>query len=93
MNVVVRLSYCMFYFALIKGRSKMTQYNTLNVKFSNWKFNKLKSRTKNGTEVTLNIFSYVFGDSDDENSFLRKLKFLQIIIQLIQNYQKLNYIK
>ena len=50
MNVVVRLSYCMFYFALIKGRSKMTQYNTLNIKLCNWKFNKLKSGTKNGTD-------------------------------------------
>ena len=51
----------------------MTQYNTLNVKLSNWKFNKLKSGTKNGTEVTLKIFSNVFGDSDDENIFLQKL--------------------
>ena len=30
----------------------MTQYNTLNVKFSNWQLNKLKSGIKNGTEVT-----------------------------------------
>ena len=29
----------------------MTQYNTLNVKFSNLQLNKLKSRIKNGTEV------------------------------------------
>ena len=51
----------------------MTQYNTLNVKFSNQKINKLKSGTKNGTEVTLKIFSSVFGDSNDENIFLQKL--------------------
>ena len=31
----------------------MTQYNTLNVKLSNSQLNKLKSRIKNGTEVTL----------------------------------------
>ena len=31
----------------------MTQYNTLNVKLSNFPINKFKSRIKNGTEVTL----------------------------------------
>ena len=35
--------------------NKMTQYNTLNVKVSDSKLNKLKSRIKNGTEVTLNL--------------------------------------
>ena len=35
----------------------MTQYNTLNVKFSDSKLNKVKSRTKYGTEVTLNLSS------------------------------------
>ena len=68
-----QLLHVLFYFALIKGRSIMTQYNTLNVKFSNQKINKLKSGTKNGTEVTLKIFSSVFGDSNDENIFLQKL--------------------
>ena len=33
----------------------MTQYNTLNVKLSNFQLNKLKSGMKNGTEVTLKI--------------------------------------
>ena len=33
----------------------MTQNNTLNVKFSNSQFNKLKSKIKNGAEVTLKI--------------------------------------
>ena len=33
----------------------MTQYNTLNVKLSNLKLNKLKSRIKNGIEVTLKL--------------------------------------
>ena len=31
----------------------MTQYNSLNVKLSNSKFNKLKSTTKNETDVIL----------------------------------------
>ena len=35
----------------------MTQYNTLNVKFPDSKLNKVKSRTKYGTEVTLNLSS------------------------------------
>ena len=30
----------------------MTQYNNLNVKWSNWQLNKLKSAMKNGTEIT-----------------------------------------
>ena len=30
----------------------MTQYNALNVKFSNWQIEKLKSGKKSGTEVT-----------------------------------------
>ena len=35
----------------------MTQYNTLNVKLSNLQLNKLKSRIKNGTEVTFGFSS------------------------------------
>ena len=34
----------------------MTQYKTLNLKFSNSQLNKLKSGIKNGTEVTLKNF-------------------------------------
>ena len=55
----------------------MTQYNTLNVKLSNLQLNKLKSGTKNGTEViknsTLNLSSYAIGNSNDEYNFTRKL--------------------
>ena len=51
----------------------MTQYNTLNVKFSNLQLNRLKSGIKNGSEVTLKISSNVVGDSNDENNFLHKL--------------------
>ena len=46
----------------------MTQYNTLNVKLSNSQPNKLKSRMKNGTGVTLKISSNIVGDSNDENN-------------------------
>ena len=51
----------------------MTQYNTLNVKFSNSQLYKSKSRTKNGTEVTFKISSNVVGDSNDENNFPHEL--------------------
>ena len=51
----------------------MTQYNTLNVKLSNSKFDKLTLGIKNGTEVTLKISPNVAGDSNNENNFLHKL--------------------
>ena len=49
----------------------MTQYITLNVKFSNLQLNILKSGTKNGTEVILKLSSDAVGD--DENNFLSRL--------------------
>ena len=51
----------------------MIQYNSLNVKLSNWQLNKLKSEIKNGAEVTLKISSNVVGDSNNENNFLHIL--------------------
>ena len=51
----------------------MTQYNTLNVKFSNSQLNKLKPGIKNGSETTLKILSNVVGDSNDENNFSHNL--------------------
>ena len=51
----------------------MTQYNNLNVKLSNSQLNKLKSVTKNDTEVTLKLSSNVADDSNDENNFRYKL--------------------
>ena len=51
----------------------MTQYNMLNVKFSNSQFNNLKSAIKNGFEVTLNFSSNIIDDSNDENNFPLKL--------------------
>ena len=51
----------------------MTQYNTLNVKFSNSQLNKLKSGIKNVTEVILKTSSNVVDDSNNEYSFPHKL--------------------
>ena len=72
----------------------MTQYNTLTVKLSKSKFNELKSGIKNGAEVTLNLSSYLIGNSNDETNFPYKLlklihksqdfvKVLQLVHQLI----------
>ena len=51
----------------------MAQHNTLNIKLPNSQLNKLKSRIKNNTEVTLQVSSNVVGDSNDENNFPHKL--------------------
>ena len=45
----------------------MTQYSTLNVKFSNSQLNKLKSGVKTDIEVTLKLPSNIA--ADDENNF------------------------
>ena len=44
----------------------MTLYKTSNVKFSNLKFNELKSAVENSTQVTLKLPSNVVAHSDDE---------------------------
>ena len=46
----------------------MNQYNTLNVKLFNLQLNRLKSRIKNGSEVTLKLPSNVAWDCNDENN-------------------------
>ena len=51
----------------------MTQYNTLNVKYSNSLINKLKSTIKNRTEVTINLSSNLIRRSNDETKFPHKL--------------------
>ena len=57
----------------------MTQYNTLNVTFSNLQFSQLKSvitlvtLATLSTEVTLKFSSNVVGDSNDEINFPHKL--------------------
>ena len=49
----------------------MTQYNSLNVKLSNSKFNKLKSAIKDETEVVLRLSSNMI--DDNETNFPHKL--------------------
>ena len=82
----------------------MTQYNSLNVKVSNSKFNKLKSAMKNETEVVLRLSSNMIGDSGHKTSFLHELfltnrqvanlrKAFTNNLQLILSYQKLNYLR
>ena len=51
----------------------MIQYNSLNVKLSNSKLNKLKSATEGGTEAVLRLLLNMIGDSDDKISFRHKL--------------------
>ena len=47
----------------------MTQYDSLNVKLSNFQLNKLKSPIKNETEVVLRLSHNMIGDSNDETNF------------------------
>ena len=54
-------------------QNKMTQYKTLNEKWSNSQLNNLKSGMKDGTEVTLNLSSNIIDDSNDETNFSHKL--------------------
>ena len=49
----------------------MTQCNSLNVKLSNSQLNKLKSETKNKSEVVLRLSSNIIGDN--ETDFPHKL--------------------
>ena len=82
----------------------MTQYNSLNVKISNSKLNKLKSAIKNETDVVLRLSSNMIGNSTDETNFPHKLflinrqvvnlrRYLLNTHQVVLNCQKLNYLK
>ena len=51
----------------------MTQSNTLGVSLSNSQLNKLRPRTKNGTQVTLKLSLNMVGDLTDETNFPYKL--------------------
>ena len=42
----------------------MTKYNSLNVKLSNSQLNKLKSATKNESEVVLRLSSNMIGNNE-----------------------------
>ena len=60
----------------------MTQYNTLNAKFSNSWLNKLKSGRKNVSESTLNLSSNLIGDFNDETNFLYKFEGFVKLLQM-----------
>ena len=49
----------------------MTQYNSWNVKLSNWQLNKLKSAIKKESEVVLRLSSNMIGNN--ETNFPHKL--------------------
>ena len=49
----------------------MKQYNSLNVKLSNWQRNEFKSALKNETEVVLRLSSNMIGDN--ETNFPHKI--------------------
>ena len=51
----------------------MTQYNSLNVKFSNLQLNKLKSAIKNGTDVVLRLLLNMVYNSNNESNFPHRL--------------------
>ena len=61
------------YFALLWYQYKMTQFNILNVKWSNSRLKELKSAVKGETSLTLRLSSNMVGESDDENKFSHKL--------------------
>ena len=50
----------------------MTQYYTLSAKLSNSQLNELKSGTKNGFQVTLNLSSNLTRNSNGETNFPHK---------------------
>ena len=56
----------------------MTYCNTLNVKLFGSQLNKLKSRIKNDTEVTLNLSSDVVGGFIDETNLSFHINFYQL---------------
>ena len=47
----------------------MSQYNTLNIKFSNSQLSKLKLGIENGTKVTLKLSSKAIGNCIGETIF------------------------
>ena len=74
----------------------MTQYNTLNVKLSNSKLNKLKAAIKNLTEVVLRLSSNVIVDNETNFPYEllltdRQVSNLRVVHQFILSYQNSNY--
>ena len=62
----------------------MMECSTLKVKLSNSRLKKLKSEIKNGTEVTLNLSSYIAGTSNDETNFPHKLLLTNIQVSKLR---------
>ena len=51
----------------------MTQYNRLNIKLSNYQWNKLKSAIKNANDVAITLSLNMIGDSNDKGNFPHEL--------------------
>ena len=51
----------------------MTQYNRLNIKLSNYQWNKLKSAIKNANDVAITLSPNMIGDSNDKGNFPHEL--------------------
>ena len=54
----------------------MTQYNSGNVKLSNYQLNELKSAIQNATAVTLKLSLNIIDGSHDETNFSHKLSLI-----------------
>ena len=52
--------------SLILINTKMTEYNSLNVKLSNSQLNKFMPAIKNKTEVVLRLSSNMIGDNETD---------------------------
>ena len=70
----------------------MTQYNTSNVKLSNLRLNRLKSRIWNDTEVILDFSSNIVGDSNDETNFPHKLLLTNTQVSKIRKVQMVHQV-
>ena len=68
----------------------MIQYNTLSVKLSNSQLNKLKSGIKYGTEVNLNLSSYVTDNSSNDCNFPDKLFLTNMQVSRLQKAFAIN---
>ena len=70
----------------------MAQYNTSNVKLSNLRLNRLKSRIWNDTEVILDFSSNIVGDSNDETNFPHKLLLTNTQVSKIRKVQMVHQV-
>ena len=68
----------------------MTQHNTLNVKLSNSKFDKLQSGIKNSIDPTLKMSSNFAGDSNDADNFPQKLLLTNKLCKAFKNNSSAN---